>query len=427
MIETRLPEVSQLIPLAEAFLSDFQEDVRNQNLKDLLTYLASGKVSPAPNLLPEGLSQCRWSPARSVPADWQTKKNWMTGGFFTANLPPTSNQQSISRLGNSFAQWNHQIAGKMAVIGVPEFLKTLPLTQIAKLDCFQEAVYQDLLNTLIRENLRSGQAEVAHKLDQAVPIQGFDQQTRHQPLFELKMEADQETENLLSNIENALLVKAKDWFERLLSSGEAEMAQAILPFNDSAAARPFLSVGFSKLADLVFLASPNMEELDLGAEPEDLDFQIQPVDGENFDRWSSILQKTYLHSKDAPELTGKRSTLQTLIGYCHTGSFIPEGWGIVCGNPTASGSTRSAEDLGCVILCEHQNSSYLELVYFGVSAEARGRSVGKAIFRFIHETAKKLGKERVIAAVDLQNRPALNIYDFFQYQHFDQKSVLVAF
>jgi L-amino acid N-acyltransferase YncA len=66
--------------------------------------------------------------------------------------------------------------------------------------------------------------------------------------------------------------------------------------------------------------------------------------------------------------------------------------------------------MGCFILADHPDSDFVELVYFGLTPAARGKSLGLTILAEASRLTRKIGRSRIIAAVDRKNLPALRLY-----------------
>ena len=147
--------------------------------------------------------------------------------------------------------------------------------------------------------------------------------------------------------------------------------------------------GFGHLVDLVYVVSDLSRSGqragdDLGEEagPAESawDFElVAPQDQVN--RWCSILDATYAGTLDCPELNGRRSTRDTLIGYRETATFLSDGWWIV--RQPAVANLSPATDAACVIMAEHPESELVELIYLGVAPEFRKRGLGKQILKEI--------------------------------------------
>ena len=69
-----------------------------------------------------------------------------------------------------------------------------------------------------------------------------------------------------------------------------------------------------------------------------------------------------------------------------------------------------AIDCGCLLVARHSQTT-AELIYLGVGPEYRGRGFGKALLEDLKARMADLGICRLLLAVDLDNLPAIKIYE----------------
>lgn len=127
-----------------------------------------------------------------------------------------------------------------------------------------------------------------------------------------------------------------------------------------------------------------------------------------------LVEQTYHATLDCPALSRFRSVRQVLSGYQAQATFDPRLWF------TATGPDGKA--IGCAIFAVHgpslnevgrasgQGVRSLEIIYLGLIPAARGQRAGARILDGAFATARQLGAEQVLVAVDQQNTPALSIY-----------------
>ncbi|HPP53879.1 MAG TPA: hypothetical protein PK777_13080, partial [Thermoguttaceae bacterium] len=128
--------------------------------------------------------------------------------------------------------------------------------------------------------------------------------------------------------------------------------------------------GFSRLAQLLYLAAPE-EELPSQRPASALCFE--PYCGDSRARLVRILQATYIQTLDCPLLNQKRDIEDVLAGYRATGTHRPELWQIV---------QAEGEDVGCLLLTDHPELESLELIYMGLIPSVRGRGWGMELARY---------------------------------------------
>ena len=117
-------------------------------------------------------------------------------------------------------------------------------------------------------------------------------------------------------------------------------------------------------------------------------------------QWCQLVERTYVETRDVPELNGLRNIESTLAGYAAMFFGIPESWWIVqCNGVT----------IGCLLLTP-STAGYCEITYLGLLPEWRGKGLSKAIMNFVWEWATKSGIEAINLAVDIRNTPAIRLY-----------------
>jgi hypothetical protein len=129
--------------------------------------------------------------------------------------------------------------------------------------------------------------------------------------------------------------------------------------------------------------------------------RFEPLDAHNEPRLHRVVEQSYHGTRDCPTLNGVQPIADVLEGYRATGEHRPEHWLLVC---------HGEDDVGCLLLADHPRHENLELVYMGVLPDWRGRGWGLEIVRHAQRIARRLKRERLVLAVDAENRPALAMY-----------------
>jgi GNAT superfamily N-acetyltransferase len=159
--------------------------------------------------------------------------------------------------------------------------------------------------------------------------------------------------------------------------------------------------GFLHLTELVYLE----RALDgtLPAPPAAEGLVAEPYDpGENHARFAALLEATYAHTLDCPELNGTRSAVEALAGHRAAGCFDPRLWQLY---------RAGSGDLGLILLTDHPELNVQEVVYMGVAPASRGRGLGRTMLTRALEAARDAGREAVLLGVDVRNRPARRLYE----------------
>ncbi len=136
----------------------------------------------------------------------------------------------------------------------------------------------------------------------------------------------------------------------------------------------------------------------------------------NLARLERALEASYVQTLDCPELCGIRRTPDVLESHLATGAFDPSMWwlalhddepvGIACFNPLGDGQS-------------------VELVYIGLSPQARGQGLGATLMRLGIEASRARRLREMTCAVDARNEPALRLYERIGFRPFAQREAFV--
>ena len=192
---------------------------------------------------------------------------------------------------------------------------------------------------------------------------------------------------------------------------DVTLAQSLLHPESLLDAEHLQAGGFSLLADLLYLQSS--AEAFPTAQP-DHSFELQHLPPGSEPRLVQTIDRTYVGTMDCPRLDGSRCTADVVEGYRAIGSHRPEFWML---------ARHGSNDIGCLLLADHPDQNHYELVYMGLTPEARGQGFGEPLVRVAQWLTHKAGRDRLVLAVDAANRPALRLYDATGFVAFDQRSV----
>jgi mycothiol synthase len=121
--------------------------------------------------------------------------------------------------------------------------------------------------------------------------------------------------------------------------------------------------------------------------------------------FASAIARTYEGSLDCPSLNGRRDVDDIIAGHKAAGDFDPSLWFVL--------QDQSQTTLGALLLSRSAGNGQAELVYIGLSPQARGKGVGDLLIRFAKAVAGVAGRSNLSLAVDASNGPALRLY----YRH----------
>ncbi|WP_428940093.1 GNAT family N-acetyltransferase [Fontivita pretiosa] len=166
----------------------------------------------------------------------------------------------------------------------------------------------------------------------------------------------------------------------------------------------YVACGFEVLAELLYLSRRPAESslpppISLPQEMELLNYC--PA---RHGLFVSAIIGSYQQSLDCPGLNGRREIEDVLAGHRATGQFDPSLWYVL---------TERSQPRGVLILSPTPYSDSLELVYLGLTPEARGRGLGAMLLGLALWQVHRTGKRELSLAVDSRNVPALKLY----YRH----------
>ena len=196
-----------------------------------------------------------------------------------------------------------------------------------------------------------------------------------------------------------------------------ELVQALRPVHDDPIYPALVEVGFSPLIELDYLArrvqKPPRES------------ETRPPDGlrtlsyspETHDLFLRALEQSYAGSLDCPEMQAMRTAEQSLAGHAAAGEFRPDWWDVLL--------DAAGKPLGVGLVAAAPGGGGVELVYLGVSADARGKGYGGLLLRRALATAAGAAGRTITLAVDARNAPALRLYDRHNFRQVDCRRVLL--
>lgn len=181
---------------------------------------------------------------------------------------------------------------------------------------------------------------------------------------------------------------------------EVAIVQALVSPGDDGEQRALAAAGLSQLATLEYMqravpTSPLKAPLPEGVELQTYDRSLRP-------RFIEALNLSYEATRDCPALQGLRRTDDVLEGHMAAGTFRADLWSLV---------RIDGETAGVMLLNPIPAQRCVELVYFGLAANVRGRGVGRALIHRALKIAATTGLPTLTLAVDRDNAPAMRLYE----------------
>jgi len=200
------------------------------------------------------------------------------------------------------------------------------------------------------------------------------------------------------------------------------IAQILLTREQESDSRLLSESGFPLLTELIFMSATVLAE--------------QP-DARNGESWRSVswsesirprfetaIDATYEGTLDCPELNGRRSGEQAVLGHEISGPFQPALWKIY---------SHGEQEAGIVLARCHADNwtdgrpdgivTLYVIVYLGVIPKFRGRGLGRTMLADLFDEARRQGVPEVMLAVDVRNAPAIHLYEQFGFREFDRRRV----
>ena len=182
---------------------------------------------------------------------------------------------------------------------------------------------------------------------------------------------------------------------RELAERDVDLAQVLLPPEDTLPREAFLAGGFVDLAQLSYLERSLARR---GRTPPPTwpdDVAAEPYRPALRDDMLMALELSYERTLDCPGLRGLRRTEDILAGHEGTGAFDPALWTLL---------RLDGAPCGALLFSRSAANDTIELVYVGLAPAARGRGLGRQLLRHFQgdhsthrPTAEQIGPGRLDA------------------------------
>lgn len=192
-----------------------------------------------------------------------------------------------------------------------------------------------------------------------------------------------------------LVTELSDYFRRR----DVHLAQVLFEPEHTQARQLFSDLGFTQVAELIYLQGyvPRMAK----SPPLPENMRFLSYSQQNHRLFSDGILRSYRDSLDCPALSGLRDIEDIIAGHRATGDHVPEMWQLL---------VEDDEPRGVLLLSRIPHSDAVELVYLGLSVEARGNGLGTVLMQQAMHLIVADHRRSLTLAVDSKNEPALRLY-----------------
>jgi mycothiol synthase len=206
------------------------------------------------------------------------------------------------------------------------------------------------------------------------------------------------------------------------------MTQTLFEVSNDARIASVLAAGYYKIATLQYLGrsirgadrkatgGPHKAAGDNLAATGGDALTFEPYSPREHTRLKRLLMATYIDSLDCPGLETYRDLDDVLAGYRATGIYDPRHWLM---------ASCEGEDVGVVLVAEHPGTDQAELIYMGLTPQARGRGLGMRLVQQAIAEAAAIGVDQLMVAVDEGNSPARRVYELAGFAVWAKRYVYV--
>ena len=197
-----------------------------------------------------------------------------------------------------------------------------------------------------------------------------------------------------------------------LRSQKVPQIQAVVSALDSNTSMLVARAGFHHLTHVqhqwLDLSMPGCVAVGVEPTPAVTSLLWRPADHFARSRLARLIEGTFHDTLDCPVLNGLRDRSQVLDGFLdgHSLRTVGQLWEVL---------EFRGELAGCLLLQPH-GQDVLELAYLGLLPHARGKRLGKQLVRRAIQQAVRRQAQALVAAVDEQNWPALELYRQFGFE-----------
>jgi mycothiol synthase len=181
-----------------------------------------------------------------------------------------------------------------------------------------------------------------------------------------------------------------------------QLAQVLLEPTDELTIDGYTRHDFARMADLIYLQKTIRKTAKPGPLPAEL--RLVNYSEQSHYGFAAAVQASYEQSLDCPALNGVRSMEDILAGHKAAGPFDPNDWFLLL---------HRDQPVAVLLLSKTHQADGMELVYLGLSPQARGSGLGNYLMQIAEARVYEHRLGKLTLAVDAKNEPALKLY----YRH----------
>lgn len=198
------------------------------------------------------------------------------------------------------------------------------------------------------------------------------------------------------------------------------LVQAMMEPGDGAGKTVFAAAGLAQLATLTYMERrPPVQPPAFDLPP---DLQLVSYEAGTHGLFRQAIAASYEQTLDCPAMSGMREIEDVIEGHKAVGIFEPQLWGVLLRGGIGGGGGKA---VGCLLLAEIPARRALELVYLGLSPEARGQGLGRLLMSRVLAIASRRHFEVATLAVDAANGPAARLYRRCGYTSVAQRVAMI--
>ncbi len=191
-----------------------------------------------------------------------------------------------------------------------------------------------------------------------------------------------------------------------------QLAQAVLRPDNRALVQTFTEAGFTKLALLDFLEQRrSAKKVRI---PKGLAFTS--ITSKSDTSLGELLEATYVGSLDCPKIHGLRPIQSIIEGHRGDDPTVSQVWCV---------AELEGEQVGVILLNANHKQRAIELAYFGLLPNWRGKGLADPCMQYIANQTEQLGFSTVTLAVDTGNYPAQKLYKKWNFRKTKQRFTLI--